>query len=145
MALTRATFRFEAFGHPNITATHPTTLEITTENHVSQRGDCIVGVRANCSPVKLPQTIQHALSARAERAILRIRAEGQRFEVAGEGSPRLTFQDSKEMVVRKSMFASDRTIMVNADKAAKDIPRVMLVLLRDPEQRIEVEIELVRL
>jgi len=35
--------------------------------------------------------------------------------------------------------------MVNADKAAKDIPRVMLVLLRDPEQRIEVEIELVRL
>ncbi len=76
-------------------------------------------------------------------AILRIQAEGQSFEVTGWGSSRLTFQDSKEMVVRKSMFASDRTIMLNADKAAKDIPKEMKTLLRNPNQRIEVEIELV--
>ncbi len=83
------------------------------------------------------------MSIETGMAILKIQAEGQSFEVVGRGSSRLTFQDSREMVVRKSMFASDRTIMLNADKAAKDIPRKMMVLLRDPEQRIDAEIELI--
>jgi len=48
------------------------------------------------------------------------------------------------MVVRKSRFPSHRTIMVNADKAAKDVPREMLGFLRNPEQRLEIEIELVQ-
>jgi uncharacterized protein len=85
------------------------------------------------------------MSTELGRAVLRIRVAGQSFEVHGQGSPGLTFQDSKEMVVRKSKFPSHRTIMVNADKAAKDIPREMLGLLRNPEQLVEIEIELVEL
>ncbi len=83
------------------------------------------------------------MSTKSGMAILRIRVEGLSFEVAGWGSSRLTFQDSKEMVVRKSMFESDRTIMLKADKAAKDIPEEMKTLLRNPNQRIDIEIELV--
>ncbi|MCD6301577.1 MAG: DUF371 domain-containing protein, partial [Staphylothermus sp.] len=33
-------------GHPNIRATHKTTLEITKEPHVTPRGDCIIAVNA---------------------------------------------------------------------------------------------------
>ena len=84
------------------------------------------------------------MSTELGRAVLRIRADGKNFEVHGQGSPSLTFRDSREMVVRKSMFPSHRTIMVRADRAAKDIPREMLGLLRNPEQRLEIEIELVQ-
>ena len=139
-----ALFSFRAFGHPNIAATHPTTLEFTTESHVTSRGNCIVGVRASCSPSAFPSSVKQAMSTQLGMAVLRINVAGQSFEVRGQGSPGLTFQDSREMVVRKSAFASHRTIMVNADKAANDIPRQMLGLLRKPDQRLEIEIELVK-
>ncbi|HIP58595.1 MAG TPA: DUF371 domain-containing protein, partial [Archaeoglobus profundus] len=32
-----------AWGHPNITAKHRTTLEITKDEELSIRGDCIIG------------------------------------------------------------------------------------------------------
>ena len=137
-------FSFRAFGHPNIAATHPTTLELTTESHVTLRGDCILGVRASCPPSAFPSSIRQAMSTELGRAVLRIRAAGQCFEVHGHGSPSLTFQEPREMVVRKSRFPSHRTIMVNADKAARDIPREMLGLLRNPEQQLEIEIELIQ-
>ena len=37
----------EAWGHPNISARNRTTFEFTKENHLTPRGDCIVGIRAN--------------------------------------------------------------------------------------------------
>ncbi|MHA1410910.1 MAG: DUF371 domain-containing protein, partial [Candidatus Odinarchaeia archaeon] len=35
---------FKARGHENITATHPTTLEITKDMKLTPRGDCIIAV-----------------------------------------------------------------------------------------------------
>ena len=39
----------EFFGHPLIKATHETTFEITKEEKISLKGDCIIGVKANKS------------------------------------------------------------------------------------------------
>ena len=36
-----------ARGHPNIRATHKTTLEVTKEKELSPRGDCIIGICAD--------------------------------------------------------------------------------------------------
>ena len=36
-----------AFGHKNVRATHRTTLEITKDEELSVRGDCIVAVAAD--------------------------------------------------------------------------------------------------
>ena len=55
----------------------------------------------------------------------------------------LTFQDPGEMVVRKSAYASDRTLLVRADKAAVDIPRSMVRKLQNPEQLLEIEIMII--
>jgi hypothetical protein len=35
------------YGHPNIRSRHAKTIEITKDEHLTARGDCIVGVRAN--------------------------------------------------------------------------------------------------
>src|SRR5215831_1564887 len=116
MTPARPVFSFLAFGHPNIAATHPTTLEITTDSHLSSRGDCIVAVRATCGASGFPSFLRQQLSTNRGKAVLRIRAGDLSFEISGHGSSDLTFKDAREMVVRKSRFASDRTIMVNADK-----------------------------
>ena len=46
---------FRAWGHPNIKATHKTTLEFTKENYVSPEGDCIIGINADFNTDELKQ------------------------------------------------------------------------------------------
>ncbi len=60
--------------------------------------------------------------------------------VDGRGDPRLTFSHETDLVVRKSGFISDRTLMIHADKSSMDIPRDMVRLLQDPTSRVTVEI-----
>jgi len=60
--------------------------------------------------------------------------------VEGRGDPRLTFSHQTDLVVRKSGFISDRTLMIHTDKSSMDIPRDMVRLLQDPTCRVTVEI-----
>jgi len=133
-------FRFRAYGHPNITATHSTTLEITTDDHVTSRGDCIVAVKASCGIRDLAPHIQSALSRDDGFASLKIRADGRSFRVRGRGSRGLTFQHPRDIVIRTSGFVSDRTLMVDADKAARDIPRSFLSFLQDERKELSIGI-----
>ncbi len=40
-------YTFTAQGHPNILATHKTTLEITKDTEVTGEGGCIIAVKAD--------------------------------------------------------------------------------------------------
>jgi len=133
-------FVFKARGHPSILSSHPTTLEITTDTHLTTRGDCIVAVEAEHGLQDLPSRIKKALSTEKGRGRLTLRAGGLCFTVEGRGSAGLTFESSSDIVVRKSGFVSDRTLMVHSDRAAIDIPRKMVRLLQDPEEVLTVEI-----
>ncbi len=133
-------FTFTAHGHPSILSSHPTTLEITTEPHLTKRGDCIIAVKAEYGLQDIPSNIKKALSTEKGRGKLTISVEGQTFTVEGSGSSGLAFTNPKEIVVRKSGFVSARTLMVYANKAADDIPRRMVKLLQDPAQVITIEI-----
>jgi hypothetical protein len=62
------------------------------------------------------------------------------FVVEGKGDPRLTFSHDTDLVVRKSGFVSERTLMILANKSSMDIPRHMVRLLQDPTNRVTVEI-----
>jgi hypothetical protein len=63
------------------------------------------------------------------------------FDVRARGDPRLELSHARDIVIRKSDFASERTLAVKADAAAKDIPRKMVELLRNPETEGYIEIE----
>ena len=135
-----APFRFYAYGHPQVSATHPTTLEITADNHLTHRGDCVIAVRATCGLREFPSHIKEGLSNDDARGVLRIQALGESFQVEGRGSKELTFRHSREIVVRKSTFVSERTLMVNADKSASDIPVALVHHLQKPNCRITIEV-----
>ena len=126
-----------------ITATHPSTLEITTDDHLTPRGDCIVAIRATCGLREFPSRIKKALSNDNVRGMLTIEAQGTVFKVEGRGSTKLSFLHSRDIVVRKSSFVSERTLMVNADKSAGNIPERLVQFLQRPDYRIAVEVSII--
>lgn len=127
--LERISFR----GHPMVLALHPTTIEITTDSHLTRRGDCIIGVAAEKGCDGLRTETKHALGRQDARVSIRIAVADQTFKLEARGDPRLTLTHPHDIVIRKSDFVSDRTLAVRAGAAAKDIPRGMVRLLRDPE------------
>ena len=132
-----------ARGHPNVRATHPTTLEITRETHLTPRGDCIVAVGADKGARDLSKAFKEA--ARREGALIRITIEvpsrGLREVIMARGHPGLTFEHPTDMVVRKSDYVCGRTVAIRADKAAKDLSRELVEALKDPRTEVLIRLE----
>src|SRR6266516_7498082 len=131
---------FHAYGHPAILSTHPTTLEITTSHELTHRGDCVVAVKSSSAVRGLPVGLKRVLSSSSGQGRLRLEVGGFEFMVEGRGDPRLTFSHETDLVVRKSGFISDRTLMIHADKSSMDIPRDMVRPLQERTARVTVEI-----
>ena len=100
----------------------------------------MVAVGSSRGLADVPSQIKRILSSDFGRGVLTLRVGDQSFTVHGRGSHALTFAHPREIVVRRSGFVSDRTLMIHSDKAATDIPRAMVSLLRDPEEEVEVEV-----
>lgn len=126
-----------ARGHPNVTATHRTTFEVTKESHLTRRGDCVLAVAADKGPRDLDERVREALRSSQARVTVVLAAGGMTFIAHGRGSEGLTLTHPTEMVFRKTRFLSDRTVMVDSDRAAIDVPREMVLLLRNPETLVE--------
>ena len=132
-----------AWGHPNITARHRTTLEITKEGNLTPRGDCIIGIKASMGASELPQEIKGALrSGSKARVILYLPDYDVREEVVGFGSPSMTFQHPTDIVIRRSQYVCGRTVLIKANKAAADLSRETVYLLRDPSTELHFILEI---
>src|SRR5438445_5667125 len=131
---------FQAYGHPAILSTHPTTLEITTSHELTHRGDCVVAVKSSSAVRDLPVGLKRVLSSSSGRGRLRLQVGPFEFTVEGRGDPRLSFSHQTDLVVRKSGFISDRTLMIHANKSSIDIPPDLLRVLQDATSRVTVEI-----
>ena len=133
-------FRFYARGHPAVLSTHPTTLELTKEDALSKNGDCIVAVGSSVGLRDLPEPMKNALSSETCRARLTLKVDLHRFAIEGHGARGLMLSHPTDIVVRKSGFVSDRTLMVHANRAAVDLPRSLVELLQDPGRKVLVEV-----
>ncbi len=131
---------FHAYGHLAILSTHRTTLEITASHELTHRGDCVVAVKSSSAVRDLPVGLKRVLSSSSGRGRLRLQVGPFEFTVEGRGDPRLSFSHETDLVVRKSAFISDRTLMIHANKSSIDIPRDMVRLLQDATSRVTVEI-----
>jgi hypothetical protein len=129
---------FSARGHENVLATHRTTLEVTKEETLSKRGDCIVAVEATKAAVDLPVEFKEA--ARKEDALIIITVEADELKetVKAKGSPQLQFTHPTDLVVRKSDYVCSRTLAIRADKAAINFSRELVAKLKNPNQTVKV-------
>ena len=133
-------FVFHAFGHPSVRSSHKTTIEITKEPNLSPRGNCVVAVNSERGIRDLPEDLKRSLLSSKVKGQLVLSVGSFHFTVEGWGDPRLTFSHPADLIVRKSGFVSDRTVLIHADKSASDLPREMVRMLQDPESRMTIEI-----
>ena len=123
----------KARGHKNISAKHRSTFQITREHDITKRADCIIAVSADKGISGLSNELKKAAKKESVGITLTVVA-GTRFEVVtGKGCNKLEFTDAKDIVIRKSDFISERTLMIKADKSAADLDRELITSLKRPE------------
>jgi len=125
-------YSFSCFGHPNITSKHKNTFEFTKDSEIDLVADCIIGVRADYDLFKLRKFIKDK-----EKIKIIIEVSGLVEEV--ECYVNDSFNDSREIVVRKSDFNSRRTLGVRADKASKDFSKEFVEKLKDNKINVEIQ------
>ena len=75
--------QFKAFGHQNVIGEHKSTVELTSEEHLTRQGTCIIGVGASMTLNKLDSEIKELAKSEATKIILRMNVEGVVEEVLG--------------------------------------------------------------
>jgi hypothetical protein len=136
----RVTEDFHAYGHPNVTAKHAMTFEITRDSKLTKRGDCVIAVRATKGLADLSAELRALCKKDESGIILELKAAGISEFIEGRGSSRLTLSHSSEIVGRKSTYPSDRTLMIRADKAARDINSDLVHVLKSPDTKLQIRI-----
>jgi hypothetical protein len=130
----------KASGHPKIRAKHPTTLEITKEDHLTEKGDCIVATRASKGCADLSAAFSKLVKNDEANVTLTIEAGSRTETIRGHGSSRLTLHHPNDLVARKSSYVCHRTIMILADKSASELDREFVKILCDSRTRIGIEL-----
>lgn len=127
-----------AFGHKLVRSTHKSTFEVTREEHLTERGDCIIAVKANKAARDLSWSFKEAARKPNAEITVIIEAGDVREVVKASGSPNLTFTHPTDIVVRKSSYICSRTVAIKADKAACDLSRRLIDKLRNPREKVKI-------
>ena len=123
-----------ARGHRNVQSTHKSTLEITKDDTLSKRGDCIIAVSADKVLADLSPQFKENLRGENSKITILIEAGDIAEKVNAYGNPRLILSHPTDMVVRKSSHICIRTLAIKADKAACDLSRELVERLKNREQ-----------
>ena len=130
---------FWVYGHSNIRGTHRSTIEFTKDSFCTPRGDCILGVKATKSVADIDERLKEEIR-KGKKVHVRISCGDLTDELYGFGSNLLEFKDEHSMVIRKSSFIDSRTLLINANKSARDLNRELVQRLRNPDSKALIEI-----
>ncbi len=130
---------FRARGHPNITARHRTTLEITKEDYLTKRGDCIIAIKSEKSVRDLDEEIKEAVRKGWHIALI-IKTNDFVDYTIGVGDPMLTLDDPNRLIIRKSRYIDNKTLMIRANKAAVDLNRKLIEKLRREDALVNISV-----
>jgi len=132
---------FYCYGHKNVLCKHLTTLEFTTDDFLTLKGDCIIGIRSNMSLFSLPEKMKQFIRNDNTKIIVRMEVDDLVEEVIGYGNSKLELSDTHAMIIRKSSYTCSRTLMVGANKAAIDISREIVQKMKNPDSKMRVTIQ----
>ena len=124
-------YSFIANGHENVTSLHKSTFEITTDKTLTLKGDCIIGVNSNVTLNDLPEELKEQIKTDNKKIELFLETDNYSDNIVGYGSSKLTLNHPTDMVCRKSNFTCNRTLMINSNKAAKDLDKNLIDELKN--------------
>ena len=113
-------------GHPLVLGTHPTTFEVTREDHLTEAGNCIIGIAADKGCAGLSPVFKAVLAHDDAVLITRLACEGIVVDIRSRGSSKMTLDHSADLVWRKSTFVCGRTIGIMSDRVALTLPRELM-------------------
>lgn len=119
-------FNFKAHGHENVLSKHKSTFEITTDEHLTPRGDCIIGTSCDVTLNDFPDELRDKIMTDNTKIELILKTPNATDKITGYGSSDLTLTHPSDMVCRKSDFTCSRTLMIKCDKAACDLDSVLI-------------------
>lgn len=117
-------------GHPNVISRHSTTFEITKEEHLTCKGDCIIAVGAEKGAADLSPGFRAALARDDAILVTRLTCGNKSVIVTSQGSAGLVLDHPTDMVWRRSRHLCGRTVGVGSDQTAKTLPRELIACLR---------------
>lgn len=124
-------FKILAKGHENVSSMHKSTFEITKDSDLTPSGDCIVGVDMDKTLLDFPQEFKEKIADSNTKIIVELKTENGCDVIVGYGHEDLTLTHPTDIVVRKSDFTCSRTLMINADKAARDLDSDLICDLKN--------------
>ena len=134
-------FKIYSKGHENVTSHHKSTFEITKDPEIGPTADCIIGVDMDKTMLNFPQEFKDKIADSNTRIIVELKTENGHDEITGFGHEDLTLTHPTDIVIRKSDFTCPRTLMINADKAARDLDEKLIEDLKN-EKILEITIKL---
>jgi hypothetical protein len=120
------------YGHPNVRCLHRRTIEVTTESHLSLRGDCILGVKASKACRDLNEALKKSIQIDRSKIIIKISVGTITTIINGVGDKNLSLSSKTDVVMRKSNFISSRTLCIKCNKSSADLPENMIKQLQNP-------------
>jgi uncharacterized protein len=123
------------YGHPNVRSLHSKSIEITKDGYLTPKGDCIIGIKANKACTDLEESIRRGLKSSSAIVKIEVIVGHESFNIKGRGDERLTMLNPQDIVIRRTNFVCPRTMSVLCDKASSDMPRELVRLLQNQEQK----------
>jgi hypothetical protein len=117
-------------GHPLVLGTHPTTFEVTCEEHLTENGNCIIGVGADKGCAGLSREFKECLAHDDAVLVTRLLAGGVEAVIRSRGAASLLLNHPTDMVWRRSTFTCGRTIGICSDRVAVTLPRALIDALK---------------
>lgn len=114
-------FKLKSKGHDNVTSLHKSTFEVTKDVEIGPTADCIVGTSADKSMLDFPEEFKARIADSTTQVTVVLDTENGHDEVHGFGHEDLTLTHPTDIVCRTSDFTCSRTLMIRADKAARDL------------------------
>jgi hypothetical protein len=116
-------------GHPLVRGTHPTTFEVTREDHLTAYGNCIIGIAADKGCAGLSPIFRKVLAHDNAILFTRMSCEGIIVDVGSRGSSQFTLDHPSDMVWRRGSFVCGRTIGILSDHVAATLPGSLITNL----------------
>ena len=134
-------FKLKTKGHKNVSSLHKSTFEITRDAEIGPTADCIIGVDMDSTMLNFPQEFKDRIADSNTKIKVILDTENGHDEITGFGHEDLTLTHPTDIVCRKSDYTCSRTLMIGADKAARDLDKDLIEDLKN-EKIMDVTIKL---
>ena len=134
-------FKIKTKGHRNVSSLHKSTFEITRDAEIGPTADCIIGVDMDSTMLNFPQEFKDRIADSNTKIKVILDTENGHDEITGFGHEDLVLTHPTDIVCRTSDYTCSRTLMIGADKAARDLDKDLIEDLKN-EKIMDVTIKL---